>query len=100
MLSVPRLLHFFELLHGSLVLFPHRKREQFADIANEFDVFLGIEMEFCRSPLGSVFSRQSVASVFANSWIADEFGGFFERAHWTYSCERRRRRRRSCRTAP
>jgi len=85
MLSVPRLLRFFELLLRSLVLFLHRQYEQLADVANELDVFLGIEMELCRGPLGSVFSRQSVASVFVNSWIANEFGGFIERIHLTYS---------------
>jgi hypothetical protein len=72
---------FFKLLHGSFVLFPHCQCDQLADVANEFGELSVLKVEFSRRPLGGVFSRQSVASIFANIWIADELGGFVEVAH-------------------
>ncbi|HVI15786.1 MAG TPA: hypothetical protein VM822_23325, partial [Pseudolabrys sp.] len=47
----------------------------------EVSVFFGIEIEFACGPLGGIFSRQSVASIFTNIWITNEFDGVFEIAH-------------------
>src|SRR5215472_11649920 len=76
-----RLFRFFKLVYGSFVLFPHCQCDQLADVANEFGELGVLEVEFPCRPLGGVFSRQSVASIFASSWIADELGGVFEIAH-------------------